>query len=220
MHGARLVCAVCERSYQWCTWFSMWRTRSCWTRHWAIVFSSVLWSRFRCLDRLRIKRGIFQFENDKFPTREARMCNFRYWNKIQTYLKKCEYPSKTLSQPGQRHCLFIYRELDLCISVWTGLRRTREGLEGCKYTYWWTFITFMGFFSVILTCDGVSWEIVSCQQQLVRKSARCDRSLFFCSWLLGDCHLLKSEAKQCTPVNTLKIYIFFQLFFILYCFYM
>jgi len=77
MYGARLACAACKRSYH-CTWFSMWRTRSCWTRHWAIVFSSVLWSRFRCLDRLRIKRGIFQFENDTFPTREARLRHFRF----------------------------------------------------------------------------------------------------------------------------------------------
>lgn len=31
------------------TWLSMWRTKSCWTCHWAIVVSPVLWSRFRCL---------------------------------------------------------------------------------------------------------------------------------------------------------------------------
>jgi len=48
------------------------------------------------------------------------------------------------------------------------------------------------FFFLSDTCDGVSWKIVSCQQQRVWKSAR---SLFFCSWLLGDCHLLKNEAK-------------------------
>lgn len=109
-------CDMCVHFFVWnwisdvCTWFSMWHTSSCWTRHWAIDLSPVLWSRFRCLDKFKEPLDMWTLL----------LRTIDVW--VSFYLRKREYPAKTSSQPGHRHCPFTKRELEISVSDWTRLR--------------------------------------------------------------------------------------------------
>ncbi len=192
---AWLVCAFCKRLYRCCTWFSMWRTRSCWTRHCAIVFSSVLWSRFRCLDGFRIKRCFLKFKNDWFQKGRLLML----LKIVKNLLQKMSIAFKDFVTAWPA-ALSVYKKRAGSLGFW---------LDGAEEDTWGTsrFLlmnTDEHFFSVIITCENESWETVSCagliQQQLGWKSVHCDLCLFFCSWLFGGSRLLKNKTKQCTLV--------------------